>query len=125
MRTIPQYIDPPLPERQRQLPGGLQIGVDNDRIRQLAISVRHELEEEQDFPGFFVGSIEDCHGGILTRFVIKADKTLEAIQKIEEDVGSHNWLCEEEDHFLGLSKQMGLTSNVIRLSRIRKENFLD
>ncbi len=124
-KNIPQHMDPPLPDRRRVLPGGLVLGDDDMRIRALAIENRANLETEEPFPSYFVATRENYKGNVIGTFIIQADRMMDAMAKIEEDVGGrHLWLTNGDgNHFVGLP-HIAMTVNFIGLRRIRKDNCL-
>jgi hypothetical protein len=106
------------------LPGGLVLGNDNAIIESTALQNRIRLQGEIPHPSWFVATQEDGRGKILGTFIIQAERTIEAIEKIEQDVGRHLWLTNGGDHVVGLPNKLALSIHFIALQKIRKENCL-
>jgi len=104
------------------LPGGMVLGEDNAVIQTTALHDRLRLEDEVRHPAWFVATHSDDVGNVIGTFIVQAERTIEAIEKIEQDMGRHFWLTEGE-HVVGFPK-LALTVPFIGLQRIRKDNCL-
>ena len=99
------------------------LGRDNAVIQSTALQNRLTLEDEFPHPSWFVASYEDSNGKPTGMFIVQASRSIDAIEKIEQDVGYHLWLTNGGERIVGIPK-LALTAPIVTIQKIRKENCL-
>ena len=129
-KTMPQWVDPDLPEKNRPLPGPrhpLSLGRDDQVIRHLADENLANLyaRGEDDRESLFVAVQESAVGKVFPRAVIRAKGMRQAIDAFHDEHTRHWWLPDGDPNECQVGfPQLTPDTDFIILRKLRNEQVL-